>query len=158
MNRARVEELIVNIQKRQDALIEEIRVHEREEIALQELEKEMKASEAFDPYDLEAVRAERQRHSTEKERLMLAHEKEDEMREAHNELFTCLTNVINSRQQLLDNVDGHTSVLANHPDLLNFLAKKQISLEEMLTQKLESLAQETPSSKNVNKKSIALTK
>ena len=136
---SRVEELLAIIHKRQQALMQEMNTHEGNVAALAELARSMKESDSFDSEDRTAVEREIACHEQNREQLAAQFQKEEETRKVHEELFCCLNAVIMNRQETLDKADGRTKVLAAHPELLGYLARKQLSLQQIIDDKLEGL-------------------
>jgi thioredoxin-like negative regulator of GroEL len=136
---SRVEELLQIIKTKQDALVRDMQVHDHDMECLKDLSAKMQASEAFDPEDLAAVQAEISGHTQSREHLAKQYEQEEETRKAHQELFAYLNEVIVNRQDTLDQVDSRTRVLESHPELLEYLAKKQLNLHKIIADKLQTL-------------------
>ena len=139
MQSEKIDELVNAIQARQEVLLNEIKKHEITETSLEDLGRSMGESDAFDKEDVAAVQAEIKKHKEATDTLRARYNKEVEVKAAHDELFSCLQNVINTRQKLLDEEDNKTKVLEKHPALLEYLAQKQLSLGELITTKLEAL-------------------
>jgi hypothetical protein len=140
MSAEKVEELLTIIRARQQELADSLRSHQRDVDQLRALSDSMRASGAFDSEDIAAVEDEITAHAKEKARLEEVFEKQEAAQKANLELFSSLREVITERADVLEEEDGRSRVLEAHPNLLRFLAKKQLNLQEIITTKLSTLA------------------
>ena len=137
----RIEELLKIIRSRQEDILVQMDSHAQDIQGLRELVQEMQKSPAFDPEDVSTVEDQIKSHAKQHSKLAKHMEEEEVSRQAHEELFVYLNDVIEDRQRILDSVDGSSSVLATHPELLQYLARKQLNLQKIMADKLETLAQ-----------------
>lgn len=143
----RIEELLQIIRSRQEDILAQMDSHAQDIQGLRQLVQEMQKSPAFDPEDVSTVEDQIKKHTKQHSLLAKHMEEEEASRQAHEELFAYLNVVIEDRQRILDSADGNSHILATHPELLQYLARKQLNLQKLMADKLESLAQRSSATK-----------
>ena len=133
----RLEDLKESMLEKQNDIINEIKINEEQIASLANLDKLMKNCKCFDQEDYDALSQEIDNHNEQRISLGDKLSNEKNKQKIQKEVFEHLSEVIRNRQELLDEADGSTDVLACHPVLLQYLAKKQIKLQKILEKQLK---------------------
>jgi hypothetical protein len=136
-----LEELARQVEQRQQEVRERLEAERKALGSLQTLLQRMQAApEAFDAEDHRMV----QRESELREEALVRLQKENDRRAAvlreREAVFMQLHRTLQQRTALLDAADAETGVLTEHEGLLSFFAEKQLTLAQLLSEKLQELA------------------
>ena len=91
-------------------------------------------SSAFDDEDRQCVTAQVQHHESRLCVLAQEMKEDDTKRKEREEVFRCMHSAITGRSRVLEEDDA---CLSAHPEMLEFFARKQISLQALLKAKME---------------------
>jgi chromosome segregation ATPase len=132
---ASLDDLSKRIAQRRAQLDEQRRaLQARREQVLRLLERIDKHASAFDAEDRELVLAQLRVYDqklSEVQKLIAA---DEARRKERDQVFACMRAAIDQRTKILEDVDD---CLHEHPEMLRFFARKQVSLQAMLRAKME---------------------
>jgi hypothetical protein len=138
---ASVQDLTRKIEQRQRQLQESLALEKKRGAALQALLQRMQAApDAFDEEDRKAVQQEAAARDESLRRLQTESERQDVVRREKEKLFLHLHRALQQRSALLEAADSESGVLAEHDGLLRFFAQKQLTLTNLLREKMKELA------------------
>ena len=96
--------------------------------------------DSFDKEDCSVVSEQLTNRRKSLDQIELRLRDQDRKREMNERVFSEMYKSIEKRRTVLEAVDDETSVLRDHPALLEKLAAKQANLEQLLIQKLSEVA------------------
>jgi hypothetical protein len=136
-----LQELTRQVEQRQRQVRERLEAERKALAALKTLQRSLQeAPEAFDEEDRRAVQREAALREEALEKLQKENERRDAALKEKEAVFLQLHRTLQQRSELLDAADAETGVLTEHEELLRFFAEKQLTLAQLLSEKLQELA------------------
>lgn len=109
--------------------------------ALEQVHTVLAANHAFDAEDCRVLSDTAQRHRARAQELLSQSAQRTEELRQQRETLLSLYQIAEARRTCLEEVDASLGVLRRHPILLEFMASKQATLEQLLVQRLEELSE-----------------
>lgn len=99
------------------------------------------SSTAFDDEDRDMIQLQLQNNEQDAIKLETEITKQDAQRKEENTVFKCMEMAIQERCKILEKDD---ECLSSHPEVLQFFARKQVSLQKLLASKMKNSVQSAP--------------